>query len=97
MRKLNQEAVSESAKDYWSNSIKAHQTAVFVMCGGGYLGEFAAEQPGSFYIDDRVSRLPYGKKAIYQAVETLCTIATANGLDPKHLPPRPQFHNCGIF
>ena len=95
MYKLNQEEV---AKSDWNRDTIAHmQTAVFVMCGGGYLGNFAATQPAKFYIDDRVSRLPYGKKAIYQAVETLCTVATANGLDPNRLPERPQFHNCGIF
>lgn len=97
MIKLDQTKVAESAQYYWENSIGSHQVAVFVMCGGGMLGHFAASQPESFYIDDRVKKLPYPKREIYQAVETLVTIAKANSLDPKHLPEMPRFHHCGIF
>jgi len=95
MRRLNQEKVAQSGWD--AESIPSMQVAVYVMCGGGFLGRFAAEQPMDFYIDDRVGGLPYSREEIYQAVETLKTIAIANGMDPRRLPPVPRFHNMGIF
>lgn len=95
MMKLNQKRVAESG--WKAESIPAMQVAVFAMCGGGWIGHMAAEQPEDFYIDDRVRGLPYPKKAILQAVETLATIARTNGLNPKHLPEMPKFHNMGIF
>ncbi len=95
MRCLNQEKVAQSG---WGvESIPPMQTAVYVMCGGGFLGRFAAEQPMDFYIDDRVGCLPYSREEIYQAVETLKTIAVANGMDLHRLPAVPRFHNMGIF
>ena len=95
MRCLNQERVAESG--WGAESIPAMQTAVYVMCGGGFLGRFAAEQPMDFYIDDRVGCLPYSREEIYQAVEILKTIAVANVMDPHRLPSMPSFHNMGIF
>jgi hypothetical protein len=95
MQKLDQSKVAGSG--WKAETIPSMQVAIFVMCGGGALGRFAAEQPRAFYIDDRAGRLPYPRTAIYQAVETLVTIATVNGLDPHHLPPMPQFHNMGTF
>lgn len=97
MIKLNQDEVKKGAKHWDCKSIEAHQGAVYVMCGGSFLGRFASEQPADFYIDDRVARLPYKKKEIYQAVETLATIAKENGLDPHRLPAIPNFHNSDIF
>ena len=95
MKRLDQEKVAESG--WKADSIPAMQTAIYVMCGGGMLGRFAAEQPTDFYIDDRVGKLPYPRKEIQQAVETLATIAKANGLNPGRLPEMPQFHNMGVF
>lgn len=95
MKKLNQDRVAESG--WKADSLPAMQVAVYVMCGGGFLGRFAAEQPASFYIDDRVGHLPYKRPEILQAVKTLCTIARANNIDPAHMPEMPQFHNMGIF
>jgi len=95
MRRLNQERVAESG--WGGETIPSMQVAVYVMCGGGFLGRFAAEQPMDFYIDDRVGRLPYSRDEIYQAVETLKTIAIANGMDLHRLPSLPSFHNMGIF
>jgi len=92
--KLNQDRVREGAAQY---EVGPLQIAVYVMAGGGFLGRFAAEQPADFYIDDRCGRLPYGRKDIAQAVETLKTIAEAQGLDPHHLPAMPDFHGCGVF
>lgn len=100
MRELDQKKVAECTAWYrWGEGekLKAHQAAVCVMCGGGFLGRFAAEQPADFYIDGRVGRLPYPKKAIEQAVETLATVAEEAGLDAHHLPKMPSFHNCGVF
>ena len=95
MRRLNQERVAESG---WSaGTIPSMQVAVYVMCGGGFLGRFAAEQPMDFYIDDRVGCLPYSREEIYQAVETLKTIVIAKGMDPHRLLTMPSFHNMGIF
>jgi len=95
MYKLDQEKVKESG--FKAESIPNMQIVVYVMCGGGFLGRLAAEQPANFYIDDRVGRLPYGKKEIYQAVETLKTIAEVNGLNAHNLPFLPSFHNMGVF
>ena len=78
-------------------SIGALQVTIYTMCGGGFLGRFAAEQPASFYIDDRVGKLPYPKKAIYQAVAVLKKLAMATGMDLSHMPEMPSFHCCGVF
>ncbi len=67
------------------------------MCGGGFLGRSAAEQPADFYIDDRIGKLPYGRREIVQAVKVLETMAKAWGFDPHHLPEMPAFHNMGVF
>lgn len=82
---------------YYKDTIRDMQIAVFVMCGGGFLGRFAAEHPAQFYIDDRVRDLPYSRNAIEYAVEVLAIIAEANGLDAKNIPSMPRFHNMGIF
>ena len=74
-----------------------HQVAVYVMCGGGFLGHFAAEQPADFYIDDRVGRLPFRRSEICYAVRTLAQIAKARGLNPHDLPPLPVLHSFGIL
>lgn len=95
MKHLNQERIAESG--WGGETIPPMQVTVYVMCGGGFLGRFAAEQPMDFYIDDRVGCLPYSREEIYQAVETLKTIAAANGIDPHRLPAMPSFHNMGIF
>ena len=99
MHKLDQTNVLEQAAPYFANeeSVKTLQIAVYVMCGGGFLGKSASEQPADFYIDSRVGKLPYGKREIIQAVETLTTLSKAAGFDPHNLPPMPSFHNCGIF
>lgn len=97
MKKLNMAIVADGRIWGLKRSVAAHQTAVFVMCGGGTLGELAAQQPADFYIDQRVGRLPFSRGAILQAVGVLATIAIKNGLDPHDMPPRPKFHACGIF
>lgn len=73
------------------------QVAVYVMCGGGFLGRSAAEQPAEFYIDTRCSRLPYPRRDIMQMVATLVEVATLAGMDPKRLPEMPDFHGGWVF
>ena len=99
MRKIDIRNIQEeaSALTYTNTAIAAHQVAVYVMCGGGFLGRFAAHQPADFYIDSRVARLPYGRRAIEQAVAVLAELAKKAGLNPHALPEVASFHNCGIF
>lgn len=74
------------------------QTAVYVMCGGGHLGSFAASQPQDFYIDSRVGKLPYSKRAILQAVAVLNLYAEVLDLDKNKLPrDYMDAHNCGVW
>lgn len=97
MIKLDQKEIEKIVFYYPIEAIQILQTVVCVMIGGGILGRLGAEQPAKFYIDDRVGRLPYPKKEIYQAMATLATFARAKGLDPQKLREMPVFHNCGIF
>jgi hypothetical protein len=73
------------------------QVAVYVMCGGGFLGQMAAEQPANFYIDDRAARLPYSEQEIKAAVSVLTAMASRAGLDAHALPPRPTFHGFCVL
>lgn len=81
---------------HWKEAIPLMQVAVYVMCGGGFLGKLAAEQPGKFYLD-RAGKKPYPDKQIVGAVKVLAQIARDNGLDANHLPEMPVFHNLGVF
>lgn len=98
--RYNAEAIREYAARHNPEALRREieliQVAVFTMAGGGVLGGFAATQPAQFYIDDRVGKLPYGSRAIENAVKVLATLADAAGLDPKALE-RPRFHNLGVF
>lgn len=87
------EEIAPNLKD----QIPSMQVAVYVMCGGGETGRMAAEQPASFYIDDRVGKLPYPDKQIIQAVKVLEIVARVNGLNPKSMPLMPKFHNFGVL
>jgi len=88
----------EPGKGYLApDAFQAAQVAVYVMAGGGIIGRLAAEQPADFYIDDRVSRRPYPKAQIYAAVAIMEAMAECNGMDPRHLPALPDFHNLGVF
>jgi hypothetical protein len=77
--------------------IGVHQVAIFVLCGGGHLGRWAAENPADFYLADRVGRLPYGLEDIRRAVATLTKIAQTQGLNPHDLPVMPLLHSFGIL
>ena len=96
MVKVDEKAFRKIAKDY-KDRIPFLQVAVYVMCGTGFLGRFAAEQPGDFYIDDRVGKRPYPKREIYQAVRCLSILAEENGLNPHKMPKIPGLLGCGVF
>lgn len=107
-RKLDMKAVKESL-DYRSEKghdsfvaeMKRLQLAVFMACGGGFLGRMAAEQPGDFYIDMRCSKLPYKARQIEQAVQVLCLYAEMAGFRTKGDTDLPKdyadFHAAGLL
>jgi len=70
------------------------QTAVYVMCGGGFLGRSAARQPAAFYIDDRCGRLPYSKSKIMKAVRVLAVYADVLGGTTERVF---DAHNCDVW
>lgn len=115
METLDLQKVEESLKERLDcvgrptmlDSCRQLQLTVYVMCGGGFIGRFAAEQPEDFYIDDRAATV-YPSKAIFQAVEILKIYAKILGLDPHNLNPSKEMnldffdhfmnhHGCGIF
>lgn len=75
------------------------QHTVFIMIGGGMLGESAQRSPKGFYIDDRVTKRPYSLTAIRNAVTTLRIYAEVMGFDPTNLlvQTKNDHHNCGVF
>jgi hypothetical protein len=103
--KLDMEKVKENLQCRFEQDKKRYmaevaqlRTALFIMCGGGMLGRFAACQPKDFYIDLRVGKLPYKKRTITQAVEVLLAYLEVAGINP-HLPDTgyADFHNCGLW
>lgn len=101
------ELLNETSRQLVLDRCRQLQLTVYVMCGGGFLGRFAAEQPADFYIDDRASTV-YPAEAIYQAVKVLAIYAKVLGLNPNQLDPTAelfpgtgwnfmQCHNCGVF
>ena len=94
MKKLDLTEVMMNANKY---DLQQQQVVVSVMCGGGMLGRFAAEQPADFVLSDKKAvGLPFEKKEIEQAVEVLAIIAKHYSFDPHNLPSV-RFHNCGVF
>jgi hypothetical protein len=76
--------------------LKSLQIEVYVMCGGGLLGDFAMTQPADFYIGARIGKLPYRKRDIIQAVEVLKGMAIKLGKNPHDLP-RPNIVSAWVF
>ncbi len=62
------------------------QVALYVMCGGGFVGRSFAEQPKSAYLDDRISKRPFKPNAIEAARLELVHVAEIAGLNPENLP-----------
>lgn len=83
--------------DKFMERIRGQQVMVYVMTGGGFIGRSHAEQPKSAYIDDRVSKRPYSRKAISNATTVLILMAEIAGLDPNNLPAMIDIHNSGVF
>ncbi len=73
------------------------QVAIYVACGGGWIGRLYAEQPKEASIDARVGKLPYSRKEIENMRQVLVAIAEQRGLDPNRLPMMPKFHKCGVL
>lgn len=97
-RKLDHDKVRESIREYWmGEDIGALQVAIYVACGGRWIGREHAERPAEAYIDARVGKLPYSRREIENMRIVLISMAEARGLDPNNLPAMPRFHNCGVF
>ena len=100
MRKLSDEAKEGQALRVALDpeAMRAAETAIFRMCGGGLLGASAVDQPSSFYIDSRVGRLPYGRRAIEQAVGILARAREIAGIpEPYEKGGYKNLVNLGIF
>jgi hypothetical protein len=88
--------VEDDLKWATEEDLKNLQIEVYVMCGGGLLGDFATTQPADFYIDVRVGKLPYPKRDVIQAVKVLEAMAIKLGKNPHDLP-RPNIVSAWIF
>lgn len=76
------------------------QSTIYTMLGGGMLAHSAITQPGHFYIDSRVGRLGYPKRAILQAVSILERAAAKRGVvgANRAIPDYRAFRlNLGVF
>ena len=85
----------ECNKGKWE--IGTLQVVAYVAAGGGLIGRMYAQQPADAYIDSRAARVPYGLKALENIRKTLVAMAEVEGLNPRDLPPMPDFHSCGVF
>ena len=95
---MDYEQVKESiefAGDRWQ--IGTLQVAIFVAVGGGLIGSMFAHNPKHAYIDLRAGWTPCNRNDIEKMRLTLMAMAEVKGLDPRRLPPMPEFHNCGVF
>lgn len=110
LRKLNFDAVKTNIQDRLKangreqvlRELAQLQLAVYVMCDGGLLGRFAAQQPGDFYIDSRVGRLPYSQTKIMQVIAVMNIYCEVLGLNPRNVHDvelRPFFdaHASGVW
>jgi hypothetical protein len=73
------------------------QVAIYMACGGGWLGNIYAHSPGIATIDSSYGRLPYKRKEIEKMRLVLVAKAKHLNLDPNSLPKMPKLHNCGVF
>jgi carbon monoxide dehydrogenase subunit G len=96
--KLDVGMVKESFKGMRKErKIETLQVVAYVAAGGGMIGRLYAEQPADAYRDVRAGRAPYSARDLENIRLTLCAMAEVSGLDSHHLPPMPNFHNCGVF
>lgn len=87
--------MAETPDSRWS--VGTLQVVLYVAVGGGRIGKLFAENPEEAYIDSRVGRRPYSRKEIENIRQCLVELAIARGLNPRALPPMPDFHNCGVW
>jgi len=98
MSEIDQTQIRPVDSESWARElIGVHQIAIYVMCGGGNLGRWAAENPSEFCLDYRIGRLPYEREEILRAVATLAQIAQAHGFNAHELPCMPLLHSFGIL
>lgn len=97
MRKPKHMTYEQASRWAKPETIAACRVAVYTMIGGGMLGQSAANDPWTFYIDTRVGKLPYSKRDIMHAVRDLATLCDAAGLTSVTMPPMPNFPNLGVF
>jgi len=96
--KLNPEMLKPSIRSAGRRwRISTLQTAIYVAAGGGMIGRLYAEQPADAYVDTRAGRRPYPLRDLENMRRVLVAMAEVKGLNPHHLPPMPDFHNCGTF
>jgi hypothetical protein len=77
--------------------LKEARAVVYAMIGGGFLGRTAICWPQEFYIDSRVDRLPYSRRAILQAVKILAVAHRSLGLHEYHEEARLGVPNMGVL
>jgi hypothetical protein len=78
------------------NDVELRRVRLYCMAGGGFLGKFAADQPGVFYIDDRASAgSGYSDDTVMKEVKKF---AKDIGADRNTvLGPMYDMHSCGIY
>ena len=73
------------------------QIAAYVMAGGGFIGEMAAEQPWGFYIDTRVGKRPYSTTKICNMVGCVKVFAETLGFNSTTIPKMKSFPYSHLF
>ena len=70
------------------------QIALYIMCGGGFIGDFAVRQPDEFYVDDR-GKTPYSVPDILKALVFYSAFLKELGIDKNDIPRMPFVpHMC---
>lgn len=88
--------VQESAL-FYEMELGTLQVAIYMACGGGWLGNIYAHHPGVATIDSSDGSLPYKRKEIEKMRLVLVAKAKHLNIDPNSLPKMPKLHSCGAF
>lgn len=95
--KCIQGRLADKGRDEVFKQMQQLQAALYIMCGGGFLGRSLAESPADNYVDDRCS-IPFSRKAVYNVMQVLTIYAGVLKLDPTKLPGGYfDCHNCGVW
>lgn len=89
------EQVRENGRGEVYEEMKHVQTTLYIMCGGGWLGDTAAHHPDVFHIDGRSGALPYSKADIFQVLAVFKVYLRVLGYEKP--PRRVMPHSCGVF